>query len=602
MEPNDAIIAINDCMEAVLSFQKFCSNNSATACLKYLCDIFAKTCNLSKSVTNAILQFDNNKKQDNKQHNNKYNLLHHILNGKETFYHLTGSNLHQYHSNSLSPSFPDTKSLHDLLAVKLQSHITGNTIAIVYAAKQRSIKDNWNDDEDGDDEDAKDEKKETKDNDKSNSSSSNNNDEKNSKHIFLTYEIQLFLQLLNIADSKIRNESNRLELEDIENNINTIRKKNKTLENSLIEITNENQSIIDKLKSNKDLTFKLQNDIKRLNVYVLDAKKWKNQELIRNGLLTLNSDDDSKSIVITKLKTSLGSILEVPPNACSISIEYFQGLEEDESNHSNNLFSNMSKLIKQPNHVYDSIQFVLEHKNITLGHIATPSISNKNENNGSKDNSFENDKRLLLQEWIRCANIFLYIWRRKRILKWKENNILKSKERIHLIMTSMEKMKNEKDSIIKDKNQLNIKLIKLLQLYDKEKEMRLQIEGKINLLIDENEKLKQKYFLSDHHDDPLTRMIELSSTEHVESVRRVNLQRRCIELEMKVKKQQQELAKQQLLHEAAEKNALIKITELNVELKRSKVYCDEMRTKYEIMSSRYQFHIARSKNILLPEK
>jgi hypothetical protein len=530
------IARCNDCMNAVSSFLQTSNTATAAHSLQELSPLFASACKLSSSLVDAMVVDQQMLDRQKNPRTHQSNLLTYILTGSESFYNLSGPRLRKYQHSM--PSLPDINSLNDFLAYRIDSNNTNNPIVIIYAAKNRSLQDNWNDDTTA----AAPPTIDTKTDRDATGTVHGTGTAGPPIHDHQTFqqcEIQCFLQLASIIQNKIIHESHKLELHAEKKHHEKEQVEALQHKETAALYQQQNETLVQQLSTSTDRTATLQKEVERLSTYVPNAESWRRQELVDQHLSTLHVDEDTAVLLTTKLRTALGELMEVSPNACYVSLETFQGIESVGKGNEKTSDGSHTPVLFAPyngngNKIFDSLQIVLEHKNCTLGHIAIPSVA------------ANTAKYQTLLEWIKRVNTFVYLWRHKMATKHKERAIQKSEERVDAMVMSMEKIKHKMDQLMKGGNETR---------------------------------------------DPLTTMIELSSTEHVESATRVRLQRKNIALEMKVEKQMQQLAEQKLLHAAAEKNAVIKITELQIALKVSREHCEELRT-------RYQLHIARTKSLL----
>ena len=578
---HDATATAAQCMDIVSTFQESCTqshSNGTAAALQNSMRLFATISSSSPCLSGVILD---RHLLDSTQRTDGSNLLTHILSADGTLHHLTGKELHTFHSQSCA-ALPDPKSLRAFLALRIQSHISGATIAVLFAAKKRPAAENWHTEQ-------VDQKKE----DISQHLHPLPPPRLPSPTLFQACEVQCFLQLASIASDKITVVSSQLELQDANTRNTKIQAAALQLEDNMLVVLQQHETLSEQLSTTTTEKTALTTQVAHLTTTcVEDAKKWQQQELVNESLLTLNVEDDTAAIVTTKLRTSLGHVLNVSPNACSVSLEKFKGIKGSERETFTGTSGDpgrgetaaiFSPYLLQPNKVFDSLQVVLEHKNVSLGHIATVRVSEKE------------GKHALLAIWVHSVNVFLFLWRQKMMTKEKERSIYKAEERVGIMLQSIENIKNKRDVLLQEKEETKVKVGQLMDTLETEKSERLRLEGQCQLLTEKNVHVSNAAVPASAREDPLTALIQLSSIEHVESETRVRLQRKCIDLEMKVERQEQELAQQRLLHDAAEKNALIKMTELSIALKR----CQQ---KFAQQSERFQHVLRSSRNVLMQQE
>ena len=342
----------NDCMDAVSSFLQIANTATAAHSLQELSPLFASACKLSSSLVNAMVldqQTSLDRQKNSRTHQS--NLLTHVLNGSESFYNLSGPRLRNYQHSM--PSLPDIKSLNDLLVYRINSNITSNPIVVIYAAKNRSLQDNWNDDTNVTAAPTIDTKV-----DREATAGPPVHDHQTFQHC----EIQCFLQLASILQNKIIHESHKLELHAEKKHHEKEQVKALQHQETAALYQQQNETLVQQLSTSTDRSATLQKEVERLSTYVPNAESWRRQELVDQHLSTLHVDEDTAVLLTTKLRTALGELMEVSPNACYVSLETFQGNETSDGSNTPVLFAPYNG---NGNKIFDSLQIVLEHKNCT---------------------------------------------------------------------------------------------------------------------------------------------------------------------------------------------------------------------------------------------
>ena len=611
-------------LKCITTFLTTCKKNIDVAnCLQEAASIFSSSIN--RSLSGVIL--DQNILDPNPEicQSKSDALLDHIIRSELPQLSLSGFQLRSQFQTDSFPNLPTAKSLGAFISVRIESHITGKTIAVLWAAKQRSPEKEWDNDQKND---SSEEEYNGYNTDNSElplkhastiailMGTDKDQDQEDLHETFIEQEINCFVTLCDIVMNKVKLEASHLELKAQKQSTQQAKLSKETSERNLFDIQEKHDIVKQQLSMTQQNVVSLKKEIDRLNIHKCNADNWERQERVDQVLSTLNIDDDAV-LTTTKLCTSLGSLLQVAPNACSVALYPIEKSKEKED--AMKMKTTFLPFLSTENVICDSLQCILSHKNVTLGHIATPRVSSL----------------VILNDWIRRVNIFLYNWRIVAITKQKEIYMRSAENRVGLLLESMSEIKNERDQLLREREQTMSKVEKASTMLEEERAERLRLEGQ-NELLNKNQKQNQNQNQKDHSGDPnrnppypyggdwavpileqsnktrdeLTGKGESSygvvqEVDHMGNWTTLSLQRRCSQLTLKIQTQarqlstQQELHVQQMtLHAASERNSMQRITELQVSLKKYREGYDIVKLKYEDQSQRFQRMLSTSKSLL----
>jgi len=496
-------------------------------------------------------------------------LLDHII-FSDPLTQLTGFEVRSgYHAKNF-PGLPVLKSIGGFLSIRIESHITGTPIAILWAAKQRKF-----DLEEQEQEHHHEQEPDQKQHDWDGESIAIETDQ---SETFSEEEVQCFLSLASIAKAKVRLEANTLELNDQKKETKKSKVMGKKSERNVIELQHQQERLQEQLATAHNNIHSLKVELTRISQYEYKASCWTRNEKVDRSLSTLDViNGDKASHVKDKLRASLGELLDVAPSACSVALRPFED---------SNMTPQYLPFLSAPNVINDSLQCILSYRNITLGRIATPRVSK------------EGGKHEILQEWIRRASQWLYLWRQSTITTRKEQFVKRAEQRMNTILQSMEKITSERDKLLR---LVTIAAEKLEQ----EQAERLRLEGSCAVLSEQAWASTQHVHRHTESDASGGSIEKIEDSFYGIEDEKSSMQRRIRELTLKVQTQARQISQQQELHvqqmtlnAASEKNAVVRITELQISLKESQKQYDTLKTKYENNALRFQQMLRTSKSLL----
>ena len=634
-------------METITAYQQFVRENDAVTCLQEAMQLFCVAA--PRTVTGIILD-QNVLDHSKRSRSGDIDILDHILFSSKMSHHIDPELLTTFQNTKELPSLPSINVISDFLAARIESHITGSTIAILWAAKTYKntddAKDNhfdqkqsYSSESDNSDSDSK-------------SISISNRDESSTRsthsvrkeEAFSDNEAACFFQMIEIARTKVIIEACRLEKKDQKERIKKIEAEKQDVDRNLMELTQTHEQTTCTLFTAHTKIKQMKIELERLQICETDAAQWNRQSMVDHSLSSLIIDKDDLTTVTNKLCLSLGIILEVAPSACSVSLRQINSNFNNGENGKNgenvvskeatletgvekNEVATFLPLLSPPNVLCDSLQVNLTHQGIQLGQVATPRISK------------ERGMHELLNVWVSRVCTWLYMWRCTMINKMKQQRMRTTENRVHTMINKMEKVKDERDKLVQEKEEFKFKVENQTKVIEEEKEHRLRVEGQCEML---QAKINKTSVEPAHHEySPPFAPSSLSSafsygpssedygrTENITNRRMAvrttgdleiqlqateeykrGLQRECSKLKMQVETQERQIAQQQELnlqqmkiHSASEKNSLQRITELQTTLKNVRKNYETLKIKYEKQAARFHNVLVSSKELLSASK